>query len=255
MTRMKPHERQRLIDEKIRREGEVTVEMLADSFGVSTETIRRDLAQLVESGRAQKVHGGAKRPRLITEGSFDERLGTEAVAKTHIGRLLAQAVEPGETLFVDTGSTTLAAAEFLAAIPGLTIVTNSTRMAERLAKSGSDAAIFLLGGRYQGDNAETVGPDTIRQISAYSADKAVISVAAISPDAGGWDASYEEAQIARAMIGNTHFLIVLADSSKFGRQAAFKVCDPDEIDLLISDSQAKAMDITAMRERGVEVWH
>lgn len=240
----------------IRREGEVSVEMLARSFDVSTETIRRDLAELVDSGRAQKVHGGARRPRImVAEGSFGERQETQSAAKLRIGRRLSDAISPGETLFIDTGSTTLAAAEFLAAIPGLTIVTNSTRFATRLANSGSDAAIYLLGGRFMGDNAETVGPQTTGQVTDYQADRAVISVAAVSAEVGGWDADYEEAQVARAMIGNAHHLIVLADSSKFGRRAAHKVCDTQAIDLLISDSQHGSAEIAAFEKKGIEVWH
>lgn len=240
----------------IRREGEVTVEMLARSFEVSTETIRRDLTELVDSGRAQKIHGGARRPRImVDEGSFGERQAKESSAKHRIGRRLSDAIGLGETIFIDTGSTTLAAAEFLAAIPGLTVVTNSTRFAARLANSGSDAAIFLLGGRYMGDNAETVGPQTAAQIRDYQADRAVISVAAISPNVGGWDADFEEAQVARAMIENAQHLIVLADSSKFGRRAAHKVCDAEKIDLLITDSQHLSAEIVAFKEKGVEVWH
>jgi len=219
------------------------------------KSLREDLAELVETGKAQKIHGGARRPRLmVAEGSFNERQATESPAKIRIGRLLSKAVTPGETLFIDTGSTTLAAAEFLAAIPGLTIVTNSTRLAERLAISGSTAEVFLLGGRFHGDNAETVGPETVTQIATYQADRAVISVAAMSSSIGGWDASHEEAQVARAMIDNSHSLTVLADSTKFGRRAAFKVCEVEAIDLLITDSRASGSDIAAIKQRGVEIW-
>ena len=109
---MKPHERQPQIEAIIRREGEVSVEMLAERFDVSSETIRRDLGSLAELGRVQKVHGGARRARLIHEPSHDQRETTARDAKAAIGRRLAEAVEPGETLFIDTGSTTLAAAAF-----------------------------------------------------------------------------------------------------------------------------------------------
>ncbi|SON57576.1 Glycerol-3-phosphate regulon repressor [Hartmannibacter diazotrophicus] len=252
---MKPHERQLQIDEMIRREGELSVETLAHRFDVSMETIRRDLTQLADGGRVEKVHGGARRPRLIAEGSFSERLGTEAAAKTRIGRRLADAVEMNETLFIDTGSTTLAAAEFLASIPGLTVITNSWRLAERMDKAGSDAAIYLLGGRYHGDNAETTGPTAIEQIAAFQADRAILTVAAISPEVGAMDASFEEAQVARAMIAHARTVTVLADSSKFGRRAAFSVCLCNEIDLLISDTQLDEAHRTALADMGVEVWH
>ena len=132
---MKPHERQPQIEAIIRREGEVSVETLAARFDVSFETIRRDLGILAEHGRIQKVHGGARRPQLIREPSHDERATTAAGAKSAIGRRLADAIVPGETLFIDTGSTTLAAAEALAVIPNLTVITNSCRLAERIARA------------------------------------------------------------------------------------------------------------------------
>jgi len=251
---MKPHARQIRIAEIIGREGEVSVEDMASRFEVSAETIRRDLALLVESGQAQKVHGGARRARLIVEGSFAERLDRQATAKNRIGRRLADAVEPGETLFIDTGSTTLAAAEFLAAIPQLTVITNSCRLAERLAQGGSDAAIYLLGGRYHGDNAETTGPGAIEQIGAFQADRAVLTVAAVLPDVGVMDASFEEAQVARAMIANARTLTVLADHTKFGRRAAFSVCKCGDIDHLVTDQHLDRDNRHALTSLGVDVW-
>jgi DeoR family glycerol-3-phosphate regulon repressor len=251
---MKPHERQLQIADLIRHEGEVSVERLAVRFDVSAETIRRDLAQLAETGRVQKVHGGARRPHLLVEGSFSERLGSEAAAKTRIGRRLADAVAPGETLFVDTGSTTLAAAEYLAAVPGLTVITNSCRLAERLSHAGSDAAIYLLGGRYQGDNAETTGPGTIEQVRAFQADRAVLTVAAVLPEVGAMDASYEEAQVARAMIASARAATVLADHTKIGRRAAFSVCPCSEIDQLITDQPLDRETKAALAAAGVDVW-
>jgi DeoR family glycerol-3-phosphate regulon repressor len=251
---MKPHERQPQIEALIRREGEMSVEMLAARFDVSSETIRRDLGLLAEAGRVQKVHGGARRPRLIAEASHDERATTAAEAKAAIGRRLAAAVEPGETVFVDTGSTTLAAAATLAAIPGLTIVTNSCRLAQRIAGTGSDAAIFLLGGRYGADNAQTTGVSAIEMLQTFRADRAILTVAALDPALGAMDASLDEAQVARAMIRNARNLTVLADAGKFGRHAAHAVCATEDIDLVISDGQLDKAHRKALTDRGVEVW-
>jgi len=251
---MKPHERQPQIEAIIRREGEVSVEMLAQRFDVSSETIRRDLGVLAEIGRIQKVHGGARRPQLIREPSHDERTTTAAAAKAAIGRRLAAGITPGETLFVDTGSTTLAAAEALAVIPNLTVITNSCRLAERLAQSSADAVVHLLGGRYGLDNAQTTGIAVIEQLQAFRADRAILTVAAVDPDVGAMDASLDEAQIARAMIRNARSVVVLADSSKFGRHAAFSVCGTDEIDLIITDGQLNRAHKEALMDRGVEFW-
>jgi DeoR family glycerol-3-phosphate regulon repressor len=251
---MKPHERQPQIEAIIRREGEVSVEMLAARFDVSSETIRRDLGALAELGRVQKVHGGARRPHLIREPSHDERATTAADAKAAIGRRLAEVVEPGETLFIDTGSTTLATAGALATIPNLTIITNSCRLAERLARTGSDATIHLLGGRYGVDNAQTTGVAVIEQLQAFRADRAVLTVSALDPDFGAMDASLDEAQIARAMIRSARTVTVLADASKFGRQAAFAVCASEDIDLIISDGHLDTAHKAALKAKGVDLW-
>lgn len=227
---------------------------LALRFLVSTETIRRDLSVLAEDGRVQKVHGGARRPRLIAEGSFSDREVTEAAAKARIGQRLGDAVEPGETLFIDTGSTTLAAAAALAAIPGLTIITNSCRLAERLGKAGSDAQIFLLGGRYGADNAQTTGTAVIEQLRGFQADRAILTVAALDPAVGAMDASLDEAEVARAMVARARRVTILADGTKFGRRAAFAVCATDEIDLIISDGQPEKAHKEALTDKGVELW-
>lgn len=251
---MKPHERQPRIEAIIRREGEVSVEVLAQRFDVSPETIRRDLGQLAERGRVEKVHGGARRPRLINEPSHDQREVIAREAKAYIGRRLAGAVEPGETIFVDTGSTTLAAAETLASVPNLTIVTNSCRLAERIARAGTDATIHLLGGRYGADNAQTTGIAVIDQLQAFRADRAILTVAALDPELGAMDASLDEAQVARAMVRNARSLTVLADATKFGRHAAFAVCATEDIDLIISDGQLDKAHREALKDKGVELW-
>jgi len=251
---MKPHERQPQIEAIIRREGEVSVEMLAARFDVSSETIRRDLGALAELGRVQKVHGGARRAQLIREPSHDERETTAAKAKAAIGRRLNDLVEPGETLFIDTGSTTLATAGALAQIPNLTIITNSCRLAERVARAGSDAAIHLLGGRYGVDNAQTTGAAVIEQLQSFRADRAILTVAAIDPEYGAMDASLDEAQIARAMIRSARTVTVLADASKFGRHAAFAVCATEDIDLIISDGQLDKAHREALAAKGVDLW-
>lgn len=251
---MKPHERQPQIEAIIRCEGEVSVEMLAQRFAVSSETIRRDLGVLAQIGRIQKVHGGARRPQLIREPSHDDRATAATAAKAAIGRRLAATVEPGETLFIDTGSTTLAAAEALAAIPNLTIITNSCRLAERLARASADAAIHLLGGRYGLDNAQTTGIAVIEQLQAFRADRAILTVAALDPQEGAMDASLDEAQIARAMVRNARSVTILADSTKFGRHAAFAVCGMRDIDLVISDDNLDKAHREALQERGVELW-
>jgi DeoR/GlpR family transcriptional regulator of sugar metabolism len=232
---VKPRQRQSGILEVVARDGEATVDALAATFDVSAETIRRDLAQLAQSGALQKVHGGARRLRLHAEGSFQERLSEDAGAKAVIAAKLARLIQPGVTLFMDTGTTTLFCARELAVIRGLTIITNSIRIAEELGRGSGGARVYLLGGSLQPDNGETLGQFTIEQIGRFQADHAVLSVAALDA-MGAMDADFEEAQVARAMIAHATSTIVVAQGAKLGRIAAHRICRLDEIDVLVCDS-------------------
>jgi DeoR/GlpR family transcriptional regulator of sugar metabolism len=231
---MTPRQRRSEIAELVGRTGQISVETLAARFDVSLETIRRDLGKLAETGALQKIHGGAKPLRLHAEGSFDERMAEDADAKSSIARKLAQIVGPGETVFVDTGSTTLICADELARISRLTVITNSVRVAQVISRT-SDNKVYLLGGAFSGDNAETGGPLVIEQISRFRADRAILTVAALDADAGAMDSDFDEAQVARAMMAHAHQTVVLAHGSKLGRRAAFQICRLDEVDMVVCD--------------------
>ncbi|HEV7254718.1 MAG TPA: DeoR/GlpR family DNA-binding transcription regulator [Mesorhizobium sp.] len=250
---MRRKDRQARIADVIWRQGQMSVDALAETFAVSPETIRRDLGQLAEGGMLQKVHGGARRPRLHTEGSFGERMAENADAKRAIAQKLLALVEPGDTLFMDTGSTTVFCAEALSRLERLTVITNSVRVAQALGVAGSGSAVYLLGGAYGADNAQTVGPLAIEQIEKFEADHAVLTVAAIDAGAGAMDASFDEAQVARAMIGHAKNLIVVAGGEKFGRKAAFRVCRLDEIDVIVSDAPPSLEHTAALQAAKVEL--
>jgi DeoR/GlpR family transcriptional regulator of sugar metabolism len=233
---MKPRQRQSRILDVVAREGEATVDALADEFEVSAETIRRDLAQLAMSGALQKVHGGARRLRLHAEGSFAERMGEDAAAKQVIAQKLATIVEPGDTLFMDTGTTTLFCAEALAQVARLTVITNSVRVAQALSRGSGGARVFLLGGEYAADNAQTRGALALDQIDRFQADHAVLAVAALDPVAGVANTDIEETQVARRMMANATHVIVVAQAAKLGRKAAHRICRLDEVDMLVCDT-------------------
>jgi DeoR/GlpR family transcriptional regulator of sugar metabolism len=245
---MKPTARQARIADKISTDGTATVEALAAVFDVSLETIRRDLGLLARAGLVTKVHGGAARPRLTVEASFQQRMAENAAAKARIAQKLVAAVPPGATLFMDTGSTTLAAAEALAPRGGLRVITNALRIAQVMGAGGSE--IYLLGGRFGPDNAQTFGPLALAQIAGFQADFAVLTLSALAP-AGAMDADFDEAQIARAMAARAGQRILLADATKFDRHAAFPICELAEIDLLISDQPPQGRLLHALDAAGV----
>lgn len=250
---MKPKHRQAQISELVSKTGEASVDALASRFSVSAETIRRDLGRLAKDGVIQKVHGGARRSPLLAEGSFLERMAENAAAKAEIARKLVPLIAPGDTLFIDTGSTTLACAQELASVPGLTVITNSVRVARTLSGGSGEARVFLLGGEYRADNAQTIGPSAIEQIQGYQADHALITVAAFDTSVGAMDADLEEAQVARAMIQCSRRLVVVADATKFGRKAAFRVSRLDDIDILITDRAPSPALAAALEKSHVEL--
>ncbi|WP_245263810.1 DeoR/GlpR family DNA-binding transcription regulator [Aminobacter sp. J41] len=248
---VKPKSRQASIVALVERDGEVTVDGLAAEFRVSPETIRRDLATLAENGLLLKVHGGARRIRITAEGSFDERMAEAAAGKAEIARKLAKVIRPGDSFFIDTGSTTLACAHQLAEIQDLTAVTNSVRNAQALARGSGKPRVHLVGGQFDPDNGESVGPDAIEQISRFRLDYAIIGAAAVDISAGVFDADFNEASIARAMCANAQKIIVVAHYDKFGRQAAHRICRLHEIDVLVCDVLIGADEAALIRSTGV----
>jgi len=231
---IRPSMRQASIAEFVTKRGEASVDLLAEKFATSSETIRRDLTVLAEAGQLRKVHGGARAAISHGEGGFDARMRRNTLAKHLIAEKMAKLVKPRQTLFMDTGSTTLICAEALAKIKNLTIITNSTRIAASFAAGAGGADVYLLGGLYRGGNAQTVGAGTVSEIANYSADMAILTIGAI--DIGGaMDFSNQEALVARAMMRASGRVAVLADHSKFEKRAAFRVSGLSGIDTLVSD--------------------
>ena len=219
----------------IAREGEMSVETLADMFDVSLETIRRDLARLSEQGRIRKVHGGAKPAQLHTEPSFSERMAEDTDEKRVIGQKLRAELRPGDKIFMDTGSTTLIACEALADMENLTVITNSLLVAQKLG-SAAGITVYLLGGAFGAGNQQTLGSMVIDQIGHFHADHAVLTLSGLDVVAGVTFSDHAEAEIARAIIARSENVIFLAHSSKFGRRAAFRTCALETIDTLLTMS-------------------
>jgi len=249
---VRPSMRQAEISDLIARRGEVSVGGLAEKFDASAETIRRDLTILADAGQIRKIHGGARAISPQGEGVFDVRMRRNALAKRLIAEKIVSLVAPRQTVFLDTGSTTLICAEAMTRIKKLTVITNSTRIAATFAEGSGGADVYLLGGRYRCDNAQTVGNDTTTEVARFRADAAIITVAAI--DAGAaMDFSNDEAQVARAMIAASAQTVIVADHTKFNRAAPFNVCNLDGINILVTDKAPDAPLERALFDANVNV--
>lgn len=253
---MRPNMRRERIEQVVRERERVTVDALAELLGTSRETIRRDLTDLAERGRIRKIHGGATlaEPRLTeadVEGSFQVRLLENAEAKRAIARRAIQLFQPGDTLFVDTGTTTLWFAEELSSATGLTVITNSAAIAA-LATRGPSNSTFLIGGEYRADGTENLGPLAVEQIGHFHAIHAVIAVGSIET-VGILDFDVREADVARAMIAQARSVTVLADASKFGRGGLVKVAALDAVARLITEADPPDEIAGALKDAGTEV--
>lgn len=250
---MNPTTRQTKIANIIRQQNHVTVNELAEILNISRETIRRDLTELAKAGKVQKFHGGASLPVLVGEGPFHHRMGENAAAKMAIAEAAVKLITPGETILIDTGSTTFYFAEKLAEISNLTVVTNSTKIARVMSGAPNPARTFLLGGEFHGDNRQTVGTMAISQVQSFRAHHAVLTIGALDTRTGVMDYSIEEAQLARAMIEQAEVITLLVDSTKFDQIASFEVCSLKKVSNLVCEKEPSGQMRDALNEAGVNV--
>ncbi|PSM15927.1 DeoR/GlpR family DNA-binding transcription regulator [Nitratireductor sp. StC3] len=246
-----PEARRTLIMDYAREQGRILVEDLTIRFGASSETIRRDLNHLAAIGALRKFHGGACLPSLTEESPFAQRMASQPTGKRSIARAVVRSLTAGDTLFIDTGTTTLMLAEEMQPLTDLSVVTNSTAIAATLAHGNN--SIYLLGGLYQPDAGETTGEITIEQIANFRASHAILTAGAVHPVNGMMDFSLGEAQVARAMIEQADHLVVLADRTKLGRSAFAKVCPLSRIDRLVTDAPPPDDLADALRAANVDV--
>ncbi|WP_020180776.1 DeoR/GlpR family DNA-binding transcription regulator [Methylopila sp. M107] len=249
---MRQNPRQRAIVDLVRDEDVTRVIDLADRLGVSDETIRRNVKALVEGGLLTRSHGAVELTGAAVEAPFGRRMRVNAPAKRALARAVADLVEDGQTVMIDTGSTTTYVAQALAARRRLTVVTNSLEIARHLLDR-NESRVYLAGGELRADLAAAVGSEAEGFIRRFRADVAILSIGGVDARAGFTDFDLEEARIARAMIESCERTIVAADSSKFGRRAPVSVCEILEVEAVVTETSPAAELIARLGDQGVRV--
>lgn len=217
--------------ELLRDSGFQSVAELADRFEVTASTIRRDLEHLESMDLVRRTHGGAMPvTQSETPRSFREELHREE--KAAIGRAMAERILEGQTILLDGGTTTLEIARHLEH-RRLTVVTNDLRVATEVARKPPIHLAFL-GGELLPNGYRMWGPTTVQQLSNLRVDVAVFSTDTVAED-GLYSASSYEIEQKRAMRAIAREAFFVADSSKFGREALFKVLDIDDFTAGITD--------------------
>jgi DeoR family glycerol-3-phosphate regulon repressor len=217
-----------------RRQGRVTVEGLAEHFGVTVQTIRRDLSELAESGRLERVHGGAILPSGVTNIGYDERRGLNAGAKAAIGRACAAAIPPDCSVFLNIGTSTEAVARELLGHRNLMVVTNNIHVAQILA-AGADCQIVVAGGVLRRSDGGLVGNLTARTIEQFKFDYAVIGCSALDEEGDLLDFDFQEVGVSQTILRQARRAFLVADHSKFARSAPVRIASLSEIDVFFTD--------------------
>lgn len=255
-------ERQELIERILLDEGRVAVHELSDRFGVTTETVRRDLDALERVGALRRVHGGAvanERPSTV-EPSVSERTHRRSGAKQAIAvRALDVLGESFQgSLFLDAGTTTAAIAEMLPARLAAThgdaeVVTHSLTFAPALA-SADAVSLTVIGGRIRGVTAAAVGAATVRSVESLRPDIAFVGANGISARFGLSTPDPEEAAVKTAIVHAARRVVLVADATKFDRELLVAFAHLDEVDLLVTDTAPAGDLAVAFGEANTEVW-
>ncbi|MDQ6937240.1 MAG: DeoR/GlpR family DNA-binding transcription regulator [Actinomycetota bacterium] len=240
-------QRQSRILEEIRRSGAARVSELTDLLGVSDMTIRRDLEQLASSGVVHKVHGGAVLNAAATEEpGFAVKSELEQVAKVSIAALAASFIRPGSAIALSAGTTVYNLARHIAAVPGLTIVTNSTAVADLIAGgSGGPGQTVILTGGVRTPSAALVGPVADLALRSLHVDQLFLGVHGMDATAGFTTPNLAEAETNRALIEGARQVIICADSTKWGSVGLASFAPLSTADILVTDS-GLSVDATAI---------
>ncbi|MGH8860350.1 MAG: DeoR/GlpR family DNA-binding transcription regulator [Jatrophihabitantaceae bacterium] len=231
-------QRQQRILAELHEHGWARVSELTALLGVSDMTIRRDLDQLASSGSVHKVHGGALLNTAASdEPGFEAKSGLEQAAKSAIAAAAATLIRPGSAIAVSAGTTTWGLAQHVGGIAGLTIVTNSTTVADVIASAGNvrDQVVILTGG-VRTPSAALVGPVADQAIRSLHVDQLFLGVHGMDPAAGFTTPNLAEAETNRALIAGADQVIVCADSTKWGSVGLASFAPLSAADVLITDT-------------------
>jgi DeoR/GlpR family transcriptional regulator of sugar metabolism len=234
---MLARQRQALILDRVRASGGVRVAELSRELAVSDMTVRRDLELLHQQGLVEKVHGGATVLSGLAsyEPGFLAKSSLQQAEKEAIAAEAAQLVEPGMAIAISAGTTTHVLAARVAEVPGLTVVTNSIRVAEVLNRSSRRDQTVILTGGVRTPSEALVGPFAVAQLRSVHLDLAFMGVHGMDARAGFTCPNLLEAETDRAMIEAGRRLVVVADHCKWGVIGIASIARLDQADVLISD--------------------
>ena len=242
-------ERRSQISSMVRERGSVQVAALARQFRVSLQTIRKDLHYLTEIGITNRAYGGAISAGSVntaTESPLTTKLASHHGEKESIGRFAASLVKPGDSVVLDSGTTTLEIARHLPDLEGITVVTNDYNILSALIQKAHIRTVFI-GGELRRTNMAFYGAQSLSALNDLLVDKLFLGVDGFDLERGITTHHEAEAMLNRKMTEVAREVIVVTDSSKFGRVCLHRIIGVDEITCLVTDRGAPDY-ITAARD-------
>ena len=247
-------DRKRQLIEYVRKNRTATVSALAKEFNVHEATIRRDLAEIEQKGILKRTHGGVIMEQWTQkEPPFMERTSMHLDTKMRIGKMAASLVEDGESIIIDSGTTTLHIAKNLTNHKDLTIVTNDMNVATEL-RDVPQIKVILTGGELYPFSYFLNGMFTEHVLKSLHVEKAFIATTALHPQYGLTNPDMKLVPAKQGMIGAAGEIIVVADGSKIGKLSLHKVAPNSSIHTLITGKEASENDLQAFRDMGMTVY-
>ncbi|MBQ65344.1 MAG: DeoR family transcriptional regulator [Marinovum sp.] len=216
-------------------QGKVTVEGLAEHFGVSLQTIRRDLSDLAETGQLERVHGGAIVASGTVNIAYSQRRELNAEAKASIAAKCAAHIPSDCSVFLNIGTTTEAVAKALLDHSNLMVVTNNINVASILAANNS-CEIILAGGVLRRKDGGLVGTLTQQSIERFKVDYAVIGCSALDEAGDLLDFDLQEVGVSQTIIEQARQTFLVADQSKFQRSAPVRITSLKALSAMFTDA-------------------
>jgi DeoR family transcriptional regulator of aga operon len=248
-------ERRSKISAMLREQGSVQVLTLAKQFGVSTQTIRKDLQYFVDKGIATRAYGGAilsSATEFPAEPAIEVKRGSHTEEKDKIGRLAASLVEPGDAILLDSGTTTAHIARHLPNRDDITVVTNDFGVLVELELK-TRVKVVMLGGTLRRKSMSFYGSQAEEFIAGLLVNKLFLGVDGFDLSKGVTTHFEQEAKLNRRMVGAANSVIAVTDSSKFNRMCLHHIVDIDQIDILVTDVDAPQQVLDKCLECGVDV--
>ncbi|MGE5558493.1 MAG: DeoR/GlpR family DNA-binding transcription regulator [Bacillota bacterium] len=254
MDELDIEERRQKILDMLTQRGRVKVAELSRLFNISEVTIRNDLSDLESLGLLERVHGGAVGTnKAYYNMSFFDRMHTNEPEKRRIAGKAAELISDGDTILINSGTTTLFVAQELKNVKNLTVVTNAVSIALEIGHY-SNIHVILLGGNFNPQYQFTYGDDTINQLRRYKADKLILAADGVSAADGITTYHHFEAEVNRQMIIRVNKTIVVADHSKIARTSFAFIDEASSIDTLVTNEKAGHEELDALKEKGIDIY-